>query len=101
MRQYGVTSATVGTNLFTVPYNFFLLQTGTPINAADGVANFHWLAGDFNHDGIVDLIGIKVTNTGTGTVEAHTLIGATNFQGILLETGTPIAEADGGPTSNG
>ena len=154
VRQYGVTGATVGTSLFYGPYNYFLLQTGTPIteadgaanfqwvagdfnhdgivdligikvsntgtgrvevhilngadnfqsfllqtgtfiNAADGAANYHWVAGDFNHDGIVDLIGIKVTNTGTGTVEAHALIGATNFQGILLETGTPIAEADG------
>src|SRR2546421_4852762 len=40
VRQYGVTGATVGTSLFYGPYNYFLLQTGTPITEADGAANF-------------------------------------------------------------
>jgi hypothetical protein len=72
-----------------------LEQTGTPIGAADGAANFKWAIGDFNRDGIPDLIGIKVTNTGTGMVEAHVLNVATNYQSFLLQTGTAITAADG------
>ena len=74
-------------------YQSFLLQTGTPITAADA-ANFAFVVGDFNGDGIADLICVKKTNTGTGRLEVHVLNGATNFQTFLLQTGTPIAAAD-------
>src|SRR5204863_4047968 len=58
------------------PPPYFLLQTGTPIGQADGEQNFHWVAGDFNRDGVGDLIGSKVGKTGTGQVEADVLNGA-------------------------
>jgi hypothetical protein len=77
------------------PYRDFLLHTGTPIGAADGAANFHWAVGDFNGDGVPDLFGIKVSNTGTGTVEVHVLDGASGYQQFLLHTGTPVGAADG------
>ena len=79
-----------------MPYSTFLLQTGTPIGAADGAANFGWAVADFNGDGIPDLFGIKTSNTGTGSVEVHVLDGATRYQSFLLQTGTPIGAANFG-----
>ena len=76
-------------------FQSFLLQTKIPITEADGAANFHWTAGDWDRDGRVDLIGVKVANTGTGQVEVHILSGASNYQTFLLQTETPITEADG------
>ena len=75
-------------------FQSFLLQTGTPITEADAAANFLFAAGDFNRDGIADLICLKKTSTGTGKLEVHVLNGADNFQSFLLQTGTPITEAD-------
>jgi hypothetical protein len=77
------------------PYSTFVLQTGTPIDATDGAANFHWAVGDYNGDGIPDLFGIKTTNTGSGKVEVHVLDGATNYQPFLLHTPTMLDQTDG------
>src|SRR6185503_1060790 len=75
------------------PYGSFLLQTGTPITAADAM-NFRWAVADFSGDGVADLFGIKTTNTGTGSVEVHILDGASSYQSFLLHAGTPITAAD-------
>jgi tRNA pseudouridine-54 N-methylase len=75
-------------------YQDFLLQTGTPISEADAAANFAFAAGDYNGDGRADLLCLKKTNTGTGQLEVHVLPGAANYQGFLLQTGTPISQAD-------
>jgi tellurite resistance-related uncharacterized protein len=72
----------------------FLLQTGTPIGAADAAANMTFAAGDFNGDGIPDLFVFKKSNTGSGTLEVHVLDGATNYQTFLLHIATPIGQAD-------
>src|SRR5262249_20388250 len=74
-------------------YQSFLLQTGTPITVADA-ANFVFGVGDFNRDGIPDVYCFKKTNTGTGRLEVHVLNGANNYQSFLLQTGTPIMQAD-------
>jgi hypothetical protein len=74
-------------------YQSFLLETGTPITQADAI-NFQFAVGDYNKDGIPDLYCIKKSSTGTGTLEVHVLNGANNFQSFLLETGTPITQAD-------
>jgi hypothetical protein len=75
-------------------YRAFLLQTGTPIDEADAAANFAFAVGDYNRDGVPDVYCLKRTNTGTGTLEVHVLNGADNYQSFLLQTGTPIDEAD-------
>jgi len=72
----------------------FLLQTGTPITQADAAANFEFAIGDFNRDGIPDLYCLKKTNTGAGRLEVHILSGASSYQSFLLQTGTPITQAD-------
>jgi hypothetical protein len=77
-------------------YQQYVLQTGTPITEADGAGNYGaWAVGDVDGDGRADLIGIKVRNTDTGKVEAHVLSAASNYQQFVLQTGTPITEADG------
>ena len=76
-------------------YQSFLLQTDTPIAANDGANNFaYWGVADYNGDGIPDLFGVKVRNTGSGKVEVHVLNGATNFQKFLLQTPTNISVDD-------
>jgi ribosomal protein L24E len=74
-------------------YQTFLLQTGTPIAQADA-ANFDFAVGDFDGSGTPDVFCIKRTNTGTGKLEVHVLSGAANYQSFLLQTGTPITQAD-------
>jgi Calcineurin-like phosphoesterase len=77
-------------------YQSFLLQTPTPITQTDGAQDYAgWAMADFDGDGISDLYGIKVANTGTGNVELHVLSGASNYQSFILQTGIPIVEADG------
>lgn len=77
-------------------FQTFLLHTGTPIEAADGANNFaYWGLADYNGDGIPDLFGVKVRNTGSGKVEVHVLDGAKNYQSFLLQTPTAINADDG------
>jgi hypothetical protein len=77
-------------------YQSWLLQTAIPISEAEGAGGYGgWALADFNRDGVPDLFGIKVRNTGTRNVEVHVLSGASGYQGWLLQTGIPITEADG------
>jgi kumamolisin len=71
----------------------FLLNIGTSITEADA-GNFQFVAGDFDQDGLSDLLCIKISNTGTNSMEVHILNGADNFQTFLLHTGTAFSEAD-------
>jgi len=95
LRQYGVTGASVGASSEVVS-NLppFLLEVGTPISQADA-ANFTGFAvGNYDRHGILDLFCIKTKNTGSGALEVHILNGRNNYQSFLLETGTPISQAD-------
>jgi hypothetical protein len=75
-------------------YQSFLLQTGTPIGQADAATNFTFAVGDYDQDGRPDLFCLKRTNTGTGSLEVHILSRASNYQSFVLQTGTPIGQAD-------
>jgi hypothetical protein len=75
-------------------YQSFLLQKGTPIAQADAATNYVFAVGDYNRDGIPDLYCLKYSNTGTNSLEVHILNGADNYQSFLLQTGTPIAQAN-------
>jgi len=48
--------------------------------------------GDYNRDGITDLIGVLMKATGTGKTEIHILNGATNYSTGLLSVGTALGE---------
>src|SRR5260221_4284637 len=69
-------------------YQTRILETGTTFAPeTDGV----WLMADYDRDGIPDLVFIKTSNTGTGTVEVHIASGASNYQTRILEIGTTFA----------
>jgi len=54
-----------------------------------------WKLYDYNGDGNLDLVYIKTSNTGTGTVEVHVAAGPTYSQ-FILHTGTTfLPETDG------
>jgi hypothetical protein len=67
-------------------YQQFLLQKAVPLELS---ASFSYGLDDWNFDGKPDLVAIKRTNTGTGTIEAHTLLGPW-YQQFALHTGTPL-----------
>jgi len=58
--------------------------------------NGTWKLYDYDGDGILDLVYIKTSNTGSNSVEVHVASGASTYSKLLLETGTPFApETDG------
>jgi hypothetical protein len=57
-------------------------------------ADFLFAVDDFNHDGSPDLYCIKHSNTGNSSLEVHILSGANNYRSFLLQTCTPIMQAD-------
>jgi kumamolisin len=73
----------------------FLLETPTPITEQDANENFAAYAiGPYSRDGRADLYCIKNKKTGSKSVEVHVLGNASDYQAFLLETGTPLTEAD-------
>lgn len=54
-------------------------------------ANYTFLLGDFNKDGVLDLWCIKRSNTGSGMTEVHVLNGK-NFKEFLIHTETALHE---------
>ena len=79
--------------LSCMPFSTRILDTGTTFPPeTDGV----WLMADYDRDGIPDLVFIKTSNTGTGTVEVHIASGASTYQTRILDVGTAYApETDG------
>ena len=50
-------------------YRSFLTHSATALSAADG-PNFEFASGDFNGDGIDDLLAVKVRNTQSGPLKS-------------------------------
>lgn len=69
-------------------FQSWLLHTGTPLEMT--WSNFDFAMGDYNRDGVPDLIIIKKSDTGTNSTEVHVLSGASKFQSWLLHTGTHL-----------
>lgn len=59
-----------------LPFQSFLLQTGTAVPAAASSVSWDYAVADFDRDGVVALIGVEMNGTGTGTTGAHVLDGA-------------------------
>ena len=75
-----------------VPYQPFILRTGTPLRRAD-TANSDFAIGDYTGTGPPDLFCLK-PDTETGHLEVQVLSGASNYQQVILRTGTPLRRAD-------
>ncbi len=71
-------------------YKSWLLHTDTVLAPTDNTWDFQ--VGDYNGDGITDIIGIKKSNAGTHTTEVHVLNGATQYRSFLFQTGTAMPE---------
>jgi hypothetical protein len=73
-------------------FSRFILQTGTGLHETG--ENFDFQLGDWNRDGITDLIAIKKNQTGTRSTEVHILSGHASFSNFILQTGTALHETD-------
>ena len=76
-----------------VPYQPFILRTGTPLRRAD-TANSDFAIGDYSGTGPPDLFCLTKPDTETGHLEVQVLSGASNYQQFILRTGTPLRQAD-------
>lgn len=70
-----------------------IIETGTDFGEeTDGT----WSLFDFDRDGILDLVFIKTSNTGTNSVEVHVSSGASNYKTRIYDSGSDFApETDG------
>jgi hypothetical protein len=75
-----------------MPYQQFILRTGTPLSAAEA-GGCVFAIGDYTGTGIPDLFCLK---TDTGSIEVDVLSGASNYQQFILRTGTPLSAAEAG-----
>lgn len=71
-------------------YQSWLFRSGTALHETGD--NWELQVGDYNRDGVTDIIGIKKSGTGTGFTEIHILDGATNYQSWLMQTTTALHE---------
>jgi len=76
-------------------FQTFILHTGTPL-APTPVANWSFVAGDYDRDGADDLYALSLGNAGNGTntTEVHVLSRASNFQTFVLHTGSALHPTD-------
>lgn len=68
-------------------YKTRMQETGTVFGEEN---NGVWKLYDYNRDGILDLVYIKTSNTGTISVEVHGAAGP-NYSQFILHTGTTFA----------
>ncbi|RYP70624.1 hypothetical protein DL771_005337 [Monosporascus sp. 5C6A] len=74
-------------------YRTRTLETATVFsNENNGI----WKMYDYDGDGILDLVYIKIRNTGTKRVEVHVASGASTYSRFILQTGTTYAPENNG-----
>lgn len=71
-------------------YQSWVAQTATVLHETDNTWDF--VAGDYNRDGVTDILGIKKSGTGSGKTEIHIMNGATNYTTWMLQTGTALEQ---------
>lgn len=77
-----------GASSFQTP----LVQIGTALQQTYGDWEFD--IGDWDRDGIPDLIGIAKRNTGSGRTEVHVLSGRSTFQTFIVHQASVFGQAD-------
>jgi hypothetical protein len=71
-------------------YQVFSIHTATPLSyTAD--SQFTYALGDHDADGIPDIYGVAMNNTGTGQTEVHILSGASNHNVWIEHTPTGLS----------
>ncbi|KAF1993611.1 HET-domain-containing protein [Amniculicola lignicola CBS 123094] len=69
-----------------------VLHTGTALYETD--ATFAFAVADWNADGNLDLVAVKMSNTSSSSTELHVLSGLSNYKSFLLHSETGIHETD-------
>jgi hypothetical protein len=69
-----------------------LLHTGTALGPTD--ERYAFSVADWNSDGRPDLVAIQKSGTASGGTELQVIDGASNFQRVLLHTGTTLGPTD-------
>ncbi|MBW4546944.1 MAG: DUF4347 domain-containing protein [Symplocastrum torsivum CPER-KK1] len=69
-------------------YQSCLLQTGTALHETGN--NWDFQVGDYNGDGLMDILGVKQSATDSNSTEIHILDGASNYQAFSLQTSTVL-----------
>jgi sugar lactone lactonase YvrE len=72
-------------------YSTFRLEVPTALEETTA-SQWQFSFGDYNRDGIPDLIGVLMKGTGSGKTEVHVLDGATNYSTFLLHAATTLSE---------
>jgi hypothetical protein len=75
----------------TTNYSTFRLEVATALGETSA-SQWQFSFGDYNRDGIPDLIGVLMNYTGSGKTEVHILDGATNYSTFLLHAATSLSE---------
>ena len=75
-------------------YQTFSLQAETALHQTGD--NFEFQVGDYNGDGLMDIVAIKKSDTPNGMTEVHILDGASNFKTFSLNTETALHQTPSG-----
>jgi hypothetical protein len=76
-------------------YQQWLLHTSTALGPTTP-AQFSFTLGDYNRDGIPDLVAVKMSGTASNATELHILDGAASYQKWLLEKPIPLGTTSAG-----
>jgi hypothetical protein len=71
-------------------YQSFSIHTATPL-AYTSDSQLAFALGDHDNDGIPDIYGIAMNNTGTGQTEVHVLSGASSYNNWIEHTPTGLS----------
>jgi hypothetical protein len=73
-------------------YQQFIVHAATDLGETNA-NQWQFDFADWDHDGVPDLVGILMNETGTHTTELHILSGASGFSQRIYETGTALGES--------
>ncbi|SPJ91069.1 related to beta transducin-like protein [Fusarium torulosum] len=95
VKSSGTSSNSIEVNILSGASRFrkFIRQTGTGLHETPA-AQYDFALADWDGDKTLDLVVIKKSGTETKTTEVCILSGASNFQNIILQTGTALHETD-------
>jgi hypothetical protein len=71
-------------------YQTFLLHQATALDQTFTPDQWQFSVQDANSDNVLDLVGVKLYNTGSGKIEVHMLNGATGNQVFMLHQATAL-----------
>jgi hypothetical protein len=95
VKSSGTSSNSIEVSILSGASRFrtFITQTGTGLHETPAT-QYDFALADWDGDKTLDLVVIKKGGTDTKTTEVWILSGASNFQNVILQTGTALHETD-------